>query len=435
MLILKKCIFLTVCLAFVSNYLKADAVQLFYFQSGESSNKIRISFGTSLEQNVNKFIIERRYTGGNYSVVAIFSGQGNSSSNNNYTLDDHDSIPGCRVYRLSINYFSGDSAILDSVEACLSVYNQCLSASYTLDSNSIDYTILALHGFMGGMPAAIDNRNGWSNRALSFNGIDDFISLERYYVDIDSMDDFSVMFWIKTATNQVNTNSTENVIMSQWKDDLIYNKGYPFHITINNQSSVSPGTVKISRLDYNCNNPTTISSASLVNDNQFHHIAFVKNNSTLSLYIDNILESTTNNLSVCSVSNTDSFYIGKKGGIQSDFFSGTIDDIKIFDCALDTGAINYFFAQRLLSIRTFNITNHFISIFPNPTNTLLNVSITEQSNNDFQFQIVNTLGTTINNGKTTAQEFSIDVSTLPAGIYFLQLQSGSANTVKRFVKE
>jgi hypothetical protein len=272
-------------------------------------------------------------------------------------------------------------------------------------------------------------------RAFDFDGIDDFISLQGYVADFDSMDNFSVMFWIKTATNQVNTNSTKNVILSHWQDDLIYNKGYPFHITINNQSSGSPGIINVSRLDFNCNNQSVISSTSSLNDNQFHHVAFVKSGMFLSLYIDNILESSSIDLSVCSTSNTDSFYIGKKGGLQSDFFSGTVDDIKIFDCAVSTAAINHFFSQRLLSVKTVNIADNIISIYPNPTTHELNITTTLLGNGEVQYQIINTLGATVIASKATGNNFSIDVSTLPAGIYFITLQSGEAKTVKRFVKE
>jgi hypothetical protein len=47
----------------------------------------------------------------------------------------------------------------------------------------------------------------------------------------------------------------------------------------------------------------------------------------------------------------------------------------------------------------------------------------------------NTLGATIATGKAVAKDFSIDVRTLPSGIYFIHLQSGNAKTVKRFIKE
>ena len=76
-----------------------------------------------------------------------------------------------------------------------------------------------------------------------------------------------------------------------------------------------------------------------------------------------------------------------------------------------------------------------VKIHPNPTSKYLNISATLQGNDALQYQIFNTLGITLNSSKTTSNDFSIDVSALPAGIYFIHLQSGNAKTVQRFVKE
>jgi len=76
-----------------------------------------------------------------------------------------------------------------------------------------------------------------------------------------------------------------------------------------------------------------------------------------------------------------------------------------------------------------------ISLYPNPTKNHLNISTIIHSNDAIQYQIINTLGTTVTTNKVTAEDFSIDVSTLPAGIYIIHLQSGTAQTVKRWVKE
>jgi len=75
------------------------------------------------------------------------------------------------------------------------------------------------------------------------------------------------------------------------------------------------------------------------------------------------------------------------------------------------------------------------NIYPNPTTNQLNITTTLQGNDEVQYQIINTLGATAMANKATAKDFSIDVSTLPTGIYFIHLQSGNAKTVKRFVKE
>jgi hypothetical protein len=88
----------------------------------------------------------------------------------------------------------------------------------------------------------------------------------------------------------------------------------------------------------------------------------------------------------------------------------------------------------ITSVVDYSNQNTF-TIYPNPTNNLLNINTTLQGNDEVQYQIINTLGATAMANKVTAKDFSIDVSTLPSGIYFIHLQSGNAKTVKRFVKE
>jgi hypothetical protein len=75
------------------------------------------------------------------------------------------------------------------------------------------------------------------------------------------------------------------------------------------------------------------------------------------------------------------------------------------------------------------------NLSPNPSSAKIKITTTLQGNNAVQYQIINTLGATAMVSKATAKDFSIDVSNLPSGIYFIHLQSGSAKTVKRFVKE
>jgi len=79
--------------------------------------------------------------------------------------------------------------------------------------------------------------------------------------------------------------------------------------------------------------------------------------------------------------------------------------------------------------------NRYFSIYPNPTNHQLNIITYNTSTQPIYCQIINTLGSIVASHQTTIPEFSIDVSALPAGIYFIHLQSGNAQTVKRFVKE
>jgi uncharacterized repeat protein (TIGR01451 family) len=78
--------------------------------------------------------------------------------------------------------------------------------------------------------------------------------------------------------------------------------------------------------------------------------------------------------------------------------------------------------------------NYFL-LYPNPTNTHLNITASIPQNQPIHYQIISTLGMAVMAGSSNETAFSADVSKLPSGIYFITLQSEDAKTVKRFLKE
>ncbi len=71
------------------------------------------------------------------------------------------------------------------------------------------------------------------------------------------------------------------------------------------------------------------------------------------------------------------------------------------------------------------------AIYPNPANNTLYVNTKENSN----YQIVNLLGQSIQSGQLTNTLSKIDISSLPAGVYFINITNGQAVQKVKFVKE
>jgi hypothetical protein len=82
-----------------------------------------------------------------------------------------------------------------------------------------------------------------------------------------------------------------------------------------------------------------------------------------------------------------------------------------------------------------NQLNNEITISPNPVSDLLHITAAVTGNRSLQYKIVNTLGKIISEDHTEEKNFSVAVSALSAGVYYLHFQSGSASAVKRFVKQ
>jgi uncharacterized delta-60 repeat protein len=79
-----------------------------------------------------------------------------------------------------------------------------------------------------------------------------------------------------------------------------------------------------------------------------------------------------------------------------------------------------------------NLTESAFSFYPNPTSGILNI---QHQENAFSIQITNNIGQQVYTENCTTLKSSIDIHHLPAGIYFLTLQSDSQSLTSRFVKE
>ncbi|MDB4089045.1 T9SS type A sorting domain-containing protein [Flavobacteriales bacterium] len=118
--------------------------------------------------------------------------------------------------------------------------------------------------------------------------------------------------------------------------------------------------------------------------------------------------------------------------------SGDTDPAAIQDIVylnIDT-ALNEQFASINEKIIDYNVT-----LFPNPTNDILNVRVLTQTsvNDNVTISLIDALGRTVNTigdkfiGKSA--QFSMNVSELKNGIYFVRIQSESGIITKSFVKK
>ena len=105
-----------------------------------------------------------------------------------------------------------------------------------------------------------------------------------------------------------------------------------------------------------------------------------------------------------------------------------------FTQTVDTAYLNF-------TVSTPNVIESYpmgnsIFLSPNPTTNKLNLQIKKIATTKLTYQILATDGRVLLQNTITSQpNFEIDVSTLPAGLYFLQLQDERQQWVKKFVKE
>ncbi len=74
---------------------------------------------------------------------------------------------------------------------------------------------------------------------------------------------------------------------------------------------------------------------------------------------------------------------------------------------------------------------YVVSVYPNPTNGLLNINV--ENSNHFNYQIFNMIGQNVMNGDIDGSEAKVDVSNLEKGVYFISVFDGNQKFVERIV--
>ena len=215
-------------------------------------------------------------------------------------------------------------------------------ACYSFDGNANDESGNGLNGTVSGATLTAD-RLGNANSAYEFNGTSDYISIaDDSAIDFERTQDFSVAVWVKPDEIQPYIAYRNNDIVEKWMGN---SEGYPYVIRYENQTSSTPGKVWVARFDgyiEGYENNSVIFSTATINDGQFHQIVFVKNGTTLQLYIDGVLDGETIDTTQGDTTNNSPVFLGRRG-TDTDFanyLKGVIDDLVIYNRALSQAEIN-----------------------------------------------------------------------------------------------
>ncbi len=297
----------------------------------------------------------------------------------------------------------------------------CIIADYSFNGNANDASGNGNNGTVVNGTTLTTGHDGTPNSAYYFDAVDDIIEVNNTLGNF-GISDYTISCWVKTSLQ----NGDSRFIS---KRVACVAAGSWFSLSLKN------GIVVFETAE--SNNWDIIFGTTPVNDGNWHHVAVVRSGTLYTLYVDCNNEGSFNTPSLFNTSNNVPLIFGDDictnvvpNGVK---FTGSLDEIKIFDCALNFGEL-----AGLCDITTNIVSRHDelnLQMYPNPTSGILNITTALKDNNTIQYQIINTLGAIVMANKVSDNNFSIDVNTLPTGIYFIQLQSGKTQTVKRFVKE
>lgn len=110
------------------------------------------------------------------------------------------------------------------------------------------------------------------------------------------------------------------------------------------------------------------------------------------------------------------------------FFQGKIDEVKIFDCALN---INDLTVLYYTSIKEKNELSETFKVYPNPTNDYVEV----ESSQNADIEIINLQGKIIGKHVLSNNKVVIDLSTIPSGVYIIKAKTNNGIVTKKLIKQ
>lgn len=165
--------------------------------------------------------------------------------------------------------------------------------------------------------------------------------------------DFAISFWLNAPPSQSVTSSSDtNIILEKdgqgklqkfsttkglnFKESVKFKGKYPYKIELYNQNTSNSGKLKFSRSD---TLQTSWVTGSVQVTGSHHHVICQKTGSNIEIWIDGILNNTSQDNIDGDVHNVSDIWIGSSG-LEDKFYSGSLDEIRIYNEALPTDAIS-----------------------------------------------------------------------------------------------
>lgn len=171
-------------------------------------------------------------------------------------------------------------------------------------------------------------------RSVYFDGSVDYIDMEDA-LDLDPAG-FTISAWIKRDAADTGLKS----IVS--KRNVSFTTGYDFRILDDNRI----------QMRWKNGADQVLTSSTNIPDDEWHHIAAIYDGTTLSLYVDGVLDNSDGKTP--PVDTDDSFYIaaaGKNAPLQ--FFRGNIDEVRVWDTPLTLAQLRFIMNQEIEDNATF----------------------------------------------------------------------------------
>jgi hypothetical protein len=229
-----------------------------------------------------------------------------------------------------------------------------------------------------------------------------------------------------TATDQVTLSnipigSTARTI-SMWYKKTDTGASYPFYYGVNNLDQAygyNVSSTGVQLFTYKQGGNTTTAFAT--NTTDWYHVVAVSSGFGHSLFVNGNLIFSTSVMGI----NTgfSAFQVGAYG------FTGAVDDLKIFNTALNTAEVELLYNSSLLTTQNFQANNLKAKLYPNPASDNFTI---EMENEVKSIEIYSLQGHKVMNSNTK----NVNVSSLSKGMYLVRIEdeNNAVSTQKLIIK-
>jgi hypothetical protein len=301
---------------------------------------------------------------------------------------------------------------------------------WPFNGNANDESGNGNNGIVNGAIATVD-RFGNVNQAFNFDGVNDYIEVANNA----NLNPTSITLsgWINSFENASNVQSDAKAIITKWYQQVSCGSAsdnYNLQLTYINDTSVLVGATTPNNQALN-----SISSiTNVVGVNTWHHFAFIHDNlNGQKLFVDGV-QINDNNISGDLCSSTNNLLFGADNFLGTNlwrFFKGKLDDIGIWNRALNPQEITALYTTTPLSINQF--LNESFSIYPNPAKNQSNIKADAKFIGS-DYTIYDRTGKSVLRGKIKAENTIIELDNLLSGIYLISVGDNLKQTFK-IVKE
>jgi hypothetical protein len=289
-----------------------------------------------------------------------------------------------------------------------------LAGYWPFRGNANDESTNANNGSVIGATLVADRFNN-ANSAYLFDG-NDYITVP-HHTSLDMSGPVSFSVWVKPSVIQTSGNR-----MILGKSDYSTKTNYLIR-------QIPNGYLQWEYQGYTENviNPMVVST--------WHHIVVTAEGPTLEkkIYLDNQLVATqlASGASFGQVTNPLTFGYA---GYNSEFYEGSIDDIRIYNTVLSVSDVNALFNEENGTPTTIQGTfENIITSYPNPTTGEIHIDLGE-SYSDIHLVISDVNGMIIRQKNYSTKRFLEVVLNENPGVYFLTIQSDSRKVTLRIIK-